>query len=120
MTLYAIRMFPGNSIRDVRKKAALSQRELGKAVGLSQGQISNIENGDRTVSLDWMRRIAGALQVSVADLLDDRDNPHRLAPLEAALIDKLRAAEPDARWMAETSMDAILCGIERRKTDRAA
>lgn len=86
-----LRMFPGNRIRQLRIAADLNQGELGSRVGLSQGQISNIENGERTLSLDWMRRIARALGVSVADLLDDKDNPQRLSDEEKRLVENFRA-----------------------------
>jgi transcriptional regulator with XRE-family HTH domain len=120
LALYVIHMFPGNRIRELRRIAGISQIELGARVGLSQGQISNIENGDRNLSLEWMRRIAKALSVSVADLLDDKDNPDRLAPDEKQVIDTLRAAEPDMKWMAVETLDALVTASRRRKGAQAA
>lgn len=36
----------GKRLREARKEAGLSQVELGKKVGLSQGTISELENGE--------------------------------------------------------------------------
>lgn len=113
-------MNPGNRIRDVRRAAGLSQGELGRRVGLSQGQISNIENGDRNLSLEWMRRIARELNCNVADLLDDKDNPDRLTGEEQQLVGALRMAEPEVRWMAVETLEALVAAAQKRKRGRAA
>lgn len=87
---YIIAMFPDNRIRELRKRARLSQQELGERVGLHQTQIGNLENGGRNLTIEWARRIARALDVTVADLLGDADNPDRLTPEERALIANFR------------------------------
>lgn len=108
-------MFAGNRIRAQRKAAGLTQAELAEAVGLSQGQVSNLENGDRTISLEWLRRIARALGCAVADLLDDADNPDRLAGDERAIIEQLRAADPELRELAADTVAAMITARARRQ-----
>jgi transcriptional regulator with XRE-family HTH domain len=120
MSAYLLLMFPNNRIRHLRRAAGLNQVELAERVGLSQGQISNIENGDRNLSLEWMRRIARALNVSPADLLDDTDNPHRLAADEQQAVDLLRVADADTRWLAVETLDAMVAAAQRKKNGRAA
>lgn len=96
---YVCTMFPDNRIREWRKKAKLTQAELGELVGLHQTQIGNLENGGRNLTLDWARRIARVLNVTVADLLDDKDNPDRLSDEERALIHDFRAADEQQQAM---------------------
>lgn len=114
---YVLVMFPDNRIREFRKLAKLSQGELGQRVGMHQTMVGNIENGHRSLTLEWARRFAKELGVSVADLLTDEDNPHRLDSGEADLVENYRAAsEPqreNIRKVAETLSDI-------KKTGRAA
>lgn len=92
-------MFPDNRIREWRKKAGLTQAQLGDRVGLHQTQVGNLENGGRNLTLEWARRIARALDVKVADLLDDNDNPDRLTPEERALLRHYRVADAQQQAM---------------------
>lgn len=86
----------------------MSQSELGRMVGLTQGQIGHLENGTRALTLEWMRRIAKALDVDVAALLVDEDNRDRLHEDERAVIENFRAAEPQARLYVQQSLEAIV------------
>lgn len=43
---------------------------LAELVNTSQAQISRLETGERELTEDWMRRIATALEVEPADLLE--------------------------------------------------
>ena len=96
---YICAMFPDNRIRELRKRAKLSQTQLGEAVGLHQTQIGNLENGSRNLTIEWARRIAKVLDVTVADLLGEQDNPDRLTDEERALLQLFRAAQPAQREM---------------------
>lgn len=98
---YVCAMFPDNRIRELRKKAGLTQTELGERVGLHQTQIGNLENGSRNLTFDWARRIARALNVRLVDLLDETDNPDRLADDERELVDHYRNADPAQRAMVQ-------------------
>lgn len=51
---------------DLRKKADLTQQELGAIVGLNQAMISNVENGMKEPSKKYRIAIAKALNTSVA------------------------------------------------------
>lgn len=98
---YICAMFPDNRIRALRKKAGLTQAELGERVGLHQTQIGNLENGSRNLTLEWARRLAKALDARVIDLLDDNDNPDRLTDEERDLLSHYRAADPAQREMVQ-------------------
>ncbi|MFA5580528.1 MAG: helix-turn-helix transcriptional regulator [Paracoccaceae bacterium] len=98
---YLLAMHPPNRIRELRRKAGLSQEELGEQVGLSAGQVSHLENGVRNLTVEWMRRLARPLGVTPQDLLVDEDAPDRLTPEERAIIQGFRDAPPEAKHYIE-------------------
>jgi DNA-binding XRE family transcriptional regulator len=59
----------GRRVREARKAAGLTQVELGERAGLDQAVISRLERGLHVPRLDTLRRIADALDLSVAQLL---------------------------------------------------
>jgi len=52
----------GAEIRQSRKKAGLTQRQLASKVGVSQGLIAKIEKGVVDPKMSTLRRIVGALE----------------------------------------------------------
>lgn len=69
----------GNRIREARKKAGLTQRQLGDRLGGSGGMIGRYESGTRNPKLETAERIASALRIDVnwllhGQTLEDRDN----------------------------------------------
>lgn len=59
----------GAAVRRHRQQAGLSQEALADKCGLHRTYISDIERGDRNVSLINIRKLAKALNVKVADLV---------------------------------------------------
>jgi transcriptional regulator with XRE-family HTH domain len=58
-------------IKQRRTELGLSQRELAKRVGVSDAYITQLETRERiNPSLDVLRRLAKALKVSVAELVE--------------------------------------------------
>ncbi len=60
-----------NSIRNVRRAKGLTLEDVGRrCVPPTTAQtIGRLETGTRTLSLDWLERIAGALKVAPRDLV---------------------------------------------------
>jgi transcriptional regulator with XRE-family HTH domain len=58
-------------IREARKMAGLSQGQVAKLMGLHRPSISEIEAGNRRISADELKQLAGLLDVSVAWLVGD-------------------------------------------------
>jgi transcriptional regulator with XRE-family HTH domain len=56
------------AIRKIRTDANLSQRDLAQRMELDPSQMSRLERGDANPSWDTVRRIAAALEVSLAEL----------------------------------------------------
>lgn len=74
----------GKRISAVRQAAALSQGELARRLGWPRDTLINYEHGRRTLSVERLAALAGALHVHPAVLLTEDD---RLA----ALIQRLSA-----------------------------
>jgi len=49
----------------------MSQRELARLAGLTQSQLSKIENGNRKITAEELQKLAKALGVSVTELIED-------------------------------------------------
>jgi transcriptional regulator with XRE-family HTH domain len=58
-----------NRISILRRQKGVSLTALAKAAGTTKAQIQKLERGDRRLSLDWMDRIAQAMNVKISDLL---------------------------------------------------
>lgn len=73
----------GRRIRHFRTAAGLTLEDLSARVGSATSQLSLIENGHREPRLTLLQRIAAALGVTVAELMDERP-PSRRDALEIA------------------------------------
>lgn len=60
----------GDNLRALRRKARLSQVELGHEAKINQSVISSIENGGRDVSGRLMARLCRALGCDASELLE--------------------------------------------------
>ena len=60
----------GNRLYQLRKKAGLSQAQLGEKVGVSNKAVSKWENGQAKPGLDIVHKLADVLSVSVDELLN--------------------------------------------------
>lgn len=96
-----------NRIRELRMAAGLSQQALGDRIHVSKVTISDLERGNMRLDTDYMRRLASALDVQVADLLPLSDNPDALTADERRLIEQLRAADPEQREQVKRVADVI-------------
>jgi DNA-binding XRE family transcriptional regulator len=59
-----------------RKHRGMTQQALAKRVGVAQGFISEIENGSKTGDVQTLAAIAGALDISLDDLIVLRRTRH--------------------------------------------
>lgn len=64
-------MTTGQLIKAARKKAGMTQEELGKKTGVSGSSMAQWENDLRNPKLDTLQRIASALGVPVQELISD-------------------------------------------------
>lgn len=61
----------GEKIKQARKKAGITQKELGKKLKVSQAMIGQYESGKRKPKLETLDKIADALGADVWDLYED-------------------------------------------------
>lgn len=60
----------GENIRLHRQKAGLTQEKLAELADLHTNFVGDIERGEENVSVDALVRLASALRVKVADLVE--------------------------------------------------
>ena len=65
----------GDHLRELREAKKLSRPDLAKLVGAHPNQIQKLENGERTLSLDWMERLAPHLGVTPVEFLQGAKAP---------------------------------------------
>jgi transcriptional regulator with XRE-family HTH domain len=56
------------AIRKIRTDANLSQKDLAQRLGLDPSQMSRLEHGDANPTWGTVKRIAAALEVTLAEL----------------------------------------------------
>jgi DNA-binding XRE family transcriptional regulator len=61
----------GLALRGARYREGLSQKELSKKTGISQENISKMENGRRTIGEKVAKKLAKVLQIDFELLLDN-------------------------------------------------
>ena len=98
----------GNTIKRLRERRGISQRELAEAAGVTSNFLSLVENGHRKLSPTMLDAVAEGLGVPVEILLWDAvDVPEQFGPAErkaceaakkavASFIDRLDAASPSS------------------------
>jgi transcriptional regulator with XRE-family HTH domain len=62
----------GHRIKVRRTELDMSQGELAQALGISQGQMSYLEKGQRAMTLEMLETIARTLRCSISDLLEEK------------------------------------------------
>jgi len=103
----------GHFIRDLRRSAGVSLRQLADRAGVSNPYLSQIERGLRKPSAEVLQQIAAALRVSTpvmylrAGLLDARDRDGVLAAI---------AADPDLTIAQKQSLSQIYETFRRENT----
>lgn len=63
----------GDNLRRVRKREDLSQERLARLASLHRTEIGMLEHGERSCRIDTLIRLAGAMAVAPAELLDGID-----------------------------------------------
>jgi CheY-like chemotaxis protein len=58
----------GMTVKSCRKRLGISQEELAERADLHRTYVSDVERGARNLSLESITRVAGALNVAVAEL----------------------------------------------------
>ncbi|PWR12110.1 transcriptional regulator [Micromonospora acroterricola] len=103
----------GGFIRDLRRNAKISLRQLAEQAGVSNPYLSQIERGLRKPSAEVLQQLASALRVSTpamylrAGLLDDKEGHGVLAAI---------AVDPDLTMAQRQSLSQIYETFRRENT----
>ena len=78
-------------IRKARKGKGLSQGELADLIKMNPNHLSRLETGKFQPSIEILKKLADALEVSVDYLLSDSDDePQEIKIEDAAFAEKIR------------------------------
>ena len=66
-----------NTIKKIRREHYLNQTEFANRIGVTQGAISQWENGLTRPNLDQLRAISAAFNVSIDDIMKETAGPGR-------------------------------------------
>lgn len=59
----------GENIKKIRKEKGMTQKDLGKKLGVSQAAIGQFENNNSNLKMDTIKKIAQALEVEYTRLI---------------------------------------------------
>lgn len=60
-----------NRLRELRERKGLSLAELARLADTTAGTVQRLETGSRRMTLDWLDRMARALNVSATEIMAD-------------------------------------------------
>ena len=79
-----------NNIRQLRKKAGLTQEQLAEKIGISQVHLGRLENNARSMDLEQVEKIASALGCKPLDVLPTAWQPEEITPEEREILRMIR------------------------------
>jgi transcriptional regulator with XRE-family HTH domain len=83
----------GATIRTYRLQKGMSQGDIEKRTGLLRCYLSRVENGHTVPSLDTLQKIAGALDLQLAQFFSDETVSREMSPL--------RLSEEEIRFLTQ-------------------
>jgi len=108
-----------NRIGVLRRVKGFSLTDLAKAVGTTKAQIQKLERGDRRLSLDWMERLARALDVKMSDLLPTNEVACQHDPAEAAILSMIANLPEADRTILVQMAKRLVDNVEKARTKRS-
>ena len=97
----------GARVKELRKKAGLSQDQLAEKVGVESKYLSRIEVGKRSPSFDTLEHIADALEVEMMVLFDFQ-HLRQGATTPRGLESLIQGASPEELRLINKIVTAIL------------
>jgi len=93
-------------IRECRKERGLTQKELGRLVGVKDNTISGYEHNINDPGNDMLFKIAHALHISINDLFPSTTKPERaLSGAEQEHLEKYRALSKEHQEAIDVQLD---------------
>ncbi|HCS22812.1 MAG TPA: hypothetical protein DIW20_03605 [Rhodospirillaceae bacterium] len=107
-----------NFIKQIREQAGITTAELAARVRTSQQQITNLENGKRKLTWEWMQRLADGLECHPLDLVEGPAAPKDDS--EKDLLRKFRGLEDGQKRMFSHMLDGLSKGAADSKEEDEA
>jgi transcriptional regulator with XRE-family HTH domain len=105
----------GAAVRELRKAAGLSQRELAEKSGIAKQAITNIERGATLPTLRTLERLAVALHLPPSEVLRRAEGQTRAGDaMDAQQRDLWNSLDPDARKLVLDLLQPLPSGRERQ------
>lgn len=107
----------GKNIKKFRNQSRMTQLQLAEKANISRSYLADVENGRYNVSLDVLKRIAGALNVSTARLLGEEQDPmltkavSRETELDAQILAVLKDLTDDEGYFYENVREPVFNAI---------
>lgn len=102
----------------IRKIKGLSQRDLAKLTGISNRVIAYYELNSSIPDLDKLEKLAKALNVSIADLVDPDHSDKKILSLNTRSIKKIQLLEQLPREDQKKVIDYIKDLIKKNKPNQ--
>ena len=97
-------------LKDLRRKAGLSQSELAKSIGVSKSSINMYERGEREPGLELLEAIADFFNVDMNYLLGKSDVISESSNIDIQFLTLLSSmTEEDKKWLLDL-IQSILNG----------
>lgn len=84
----------GARIRDIRKQNNITLQQLSEKIGLTQPQLSRIENNQNMAQIDTLFNLCNIFNITLSDFFSPDGNAEPLYPELKALLDSARNLSP--------------------------
>lgn len=92
-----------NRLREIRLHRGYTAESLAKQVGTDKTMITRLETGRRTLSIDWLNRLAPALNCSPAEILNNGHSATSMDMLfSIPVYEAPMSAEPGGNFLNHT------------------
>jgi transcriptional regulator with XRE-family HTH domain len=88
-----------NRIAILRKERGLTLTALATAAGTTKAQIQKLERGERRLSLEWMEKLARAMNVKISDLLPGNEITCQHTAAETEILEIVQRLPEDDRFL---------------------
>lgn len=104
----------GQRLRNIRAQKGVTQKDLAAILGTNQSHVSNVERGDRGITVQQLVKIARALKISTDHVLGEdapaSGNGHTLDPRLVRRLEKIQKLPPKQRRSLLNTVDTFLKG----------
>lgn len=106
----------GQKIRQIRKSRHLTQADLAARIGVTQSDLSRMENGEYKVGLDTLFRILQVFELSMSHFFEEPATAPAASP-EAAPFEDWAALPEDSRREVREFIAFKKMQLEKAKSD---